>query len=299
MTDKINVYINTKNRNDYETSSKFIVNVPQNLLRLEKDEYFTLNVNGFYCFNTWFNCIDKFNNQFEIIIKNIDGDIVSKNSYELYAGNPNVNDVKNNLNTILASFITTTYDRTRNKFNFKRVLPVSNLNYSMYLNIINAEDFLGFRIKDRNKLIELPFNVEIPSNYVVNVLGDECIIIKIAGDVILSGSTIDNFGYTKYQPSNIIFIKPIDVPSNGLLKYDNEDGGDSFQYLLNNVEQISFFELSVYNQDDEPIPDFGEYILSLQFVKHKRKTNLEYLIETLVDYTKQIYLLISQIIFPR
>jgi len=34
-------------------------------------------------------------------------------------------------------------------------------------------------------------------------------------------------------------------------------------------------------------------------VKHKRKTNLEYLMETLVDYTKQIYLLISQIIFPR
>ena len=299
MTDKINVYINTKNRNDYETSSKFIVNVPQNLLRLDKDEYFTLNVNRFYCFNTWFNCIDNFNNQFEIIIKDIDGDIVSKNSYKLYEGNPNVNDVKNNLNTILSPFITTTYDRTRNKFIFKRVLPVSNLNYSMYLNIINAEDFLGFRIKDRNTFIELPFNIEISSTYVVNVLGDECIIIKIAGDVILSGSTIDNFGYTKYQPSNIIFIKPIDVPSNGLLKYDNEDGGDSFQYLLNNVEQISFFELSVYNQDDEPIPDFGEYILSLQFVKHKRKTNLEYLIETLVDYTKQIYLLISQIIFPR
>jgi hypothetical protein len=47
MTDKINVYINSKNRNTYETASKFIVNVPQNLLRLEKDEFFTLNLNGF------------------------------------------------------------------------------------------------------------------------------------------------------------------------------------------------------------------------------------------------------------
>lgn len=299
MTDKINVYINSKNRYDYETSSKFIVNVPQNLLRLEKDEFFTLNVNGFFCFNTWFNCIDNFNNQFEIIIKNNEGDIVFKNSYKLYTGNPNVADVKNNLNTILNPFITTTYDRTRNKFNFKRVLPVSNLNHSMYLNIINAEDFLGFRKKDRNILIELPYNVEISSNYVVNVLGDECIIIKIAGDVILSGSTIDNFGNIKYQPSSIIFIKPIDVPSNGLLKYNNEDGGDSFQYLLNNIEQINYFELSIYNQDDELIPDFSEYILNLQFIKHKRKTNLEVLMETLIDYTKQIYLLISQIIFPR
>lgn len=299
MTDKVNVYINSKNRSEFETSSKFVVNVPQNLLRLEKDEFFTLNVNGFYCFNTWFNCIDNFNNQFEIIIKNIEGDIVFKNSYKLYTGNPNVADVKNNLNTILNPFITTTYDRTRNKFNFKRVLPVSNLNHSMYLNIINAEDFLGYRKKDRNILIELPYNVEISSNYVVNVLGDECIIIKIAGDVILSGSTIDNFGNVKYQPSSIIFVKPIDVPSNGLLKYNNEDGGDSFQYLLNNIEQITYFELSIYNQDDEPIPDFSEYILNLQFIRHKRKTNFEVLMETLIDYTKQIYLLISQIIFPR
>lgn len=299
MTDKINVYINSKNRNESETSSKFIVNIPQNLLRLEKDEFFSLNVNGFYCFNTWFNCIDNFNNQFEIIIKNNEGNIVFKNGYKLSTGNPNVNDVKSNLNSILNLLITTTYDRTRNKFNFKRVLPVSNLNYTMYLNIINAEDFLGFRKKDRNVLIELPYNVEVASDYVVNVLGDECIIIKIAGDIILSGNTIDNFGISKYQPSNIIFIKPIDVPSNGLLKYDNEDGGDSFQYILNNNEQISFFELSIHNQDDEAIPDFSEYILCLQFVRHKRKTKLELLIETLIDYVKQIYLLISQVIFPR
>ena len=258
-----------------------------------------MNVNGVYCFNTWFNCIDNFNNQFEIIIKNNEGNIVFKNGYKLSTGNPNVNDVKSNLNSILNLLITTTYDRTRNKFNFKRVLPVSNLNYTMYLNIINAEDFLGFRKKDRNVLIELPYNVEVASDYVVNVLGDECIIIKIAGDIILSGNTIDNFGISKYQPSNIIFIKPIDVPSNGLLKYDNEDGGDSFQYILNNNEQISFFELSIHNQDDEAIPDFSEYILCLQFVRHKRKTKLELLIETLIDYVKQIYLLISQIIFPR
>jgi len=299
MTDKINVYINSKNRQDYETSSKFIVNVPQNLLRLEKDEFFSLNVNGFYCYNTWFNCIDNFNNQFEIIIKNIEGNIVFKNSYKLYVGNPNVNDVKNNLNTILNLLVMTTYDRTRNQFKFKRILPVSNINHSMYLNIINAEDFLGFRKKDRNVLIELPYNVDVVSSYVVNVLGDECIIIKIAGDIILSGNTIDNFGITKYQPSNIIFIKPIDVPSNGLLKYDNIDGGDSFQYVLNNNEQISFFELSIHNQDDEAIPDFSEYILTLQFIRHKKKTKSELLLEALIDYVKQIYLLISQVIFPR
>jgi len=299
MTDKINVYINSKNRNTYETASKFIVNVPQNLLRLERDEFFTLNVNGFYCFNTWFNCIEGFNNEFEIIIKNIDGIITYSNLYKLNTGNPNVNDLKNNLNLILTPYINITYDKIKNKFIYKRILPITDNDYVMYLNIKNAEDFLGFKKKDRSSLIELPYNIDIYSYYIVNVLGDEAIIIKIAGDIILSGNTIDNFGNIKYSPSSIIFIKAIDVPSNGLLKYNNEDSGDSFQYLLNNIEQINFFELSVYNQDDEPIPDFSEYILNLQFIKHKRITKLEVLMESLIDYVKQIYLLISQIVFPR
>ena len=59
---KINMYINSKNRDSNESSSRFKVKVPENLLRLGKNEYFTLNVNGFYCFNSWFNCINEFNN---------------------------------------------------------------------------------------------------------------------------------------------------------------------------------------------------------------------------------------------
>ena len=67
--DKINIYINSKNRDLNESISNFTVRIPQNLLRLEQGEYFTLNVNGFYCYNSWFNCIDNFNNEFHIIIK--------------------------------------------------------------------------------------------------------------------------------------------------------------------------------------------------------------------------------------
>ena len=56
--DKINIYINSKNRKENENANKFTVKIPNNLLRLNRDEYFTLNVNGFYCYNSWFNCID-------------------------------------------------------------------------------------------------------------------------------------------------------------------------------------------------------------------------------------------------
>ncbi len=297
--DKINIYINSKNRDLSEQISNFTVRIPQNLLRLSQGEYFTLNVNGFYCYNSWFNCIDNFNNEFHIIIKNIDNEVIQTYVYKLNDGNPNVNDVRTNLNNLLLNKVNITYDKQRNKFIFKRTLPVSTQQYRMYLKIINSEDFLGFYKSDRDIEILLPYLQNVYSNNIINILGDEAIIIKINGDCILAGNTVDNFGTETYEPSNIIFMKPIDVPSNGLLKYNNEDGGDSFQYRLANVEQITWFTLTVYNQDNELIPNFSDYILLLQFIRHKTEEGkIEILLNSLLDYVKQIYLMISHFLFP-
>jgi hypothetical protein len=226
-------------------------------------------------------------------------EITTVYDYTLQDGNPNVNDVRTNLNGLLLNKVVVSYDRIRNQFLYKRTLPITTDNFKMYLRIINSEDFLGFYKSDRNKLILLPYLNNIYSNSIVKISGDEAIIIKITGDCILSGNTIDNFGLTTYQPSNIIFMKPIDVASNGLLKYNNEDGGDSFQYRISNIEQITYFELSVHNQDDEFIPNFSDYILLLQFIRHKTEEGkVEVLLNTLLDYVKQIYLLISHVLFP-
>jgi hypothetical protein len=298
MNNKINVYINSKNRGNNETTSQFKVKIPDNLLRLKPTEFFTLNVNGFYCFNSWFNCLDSFNNMFEIYIYNVDGNLSEKYVYRLTTGNPTVIDIKNNLNLLLVDKIDVTYDKLKNKFIFKRILLIDDNNYTMYLNIINCEDFFGFFKSDRNKKILLPFQESIYSNSVINVNGDEAVIKKLSGDCIFDGSTIDNFGTTIYEPSNIIFMKPIDVASGGLLKYNNEDGGDSFQYKLSNVEQISGFTLSIYNQDNEPIPEFSDYILLLQFIKHDRQNKTDNILQMILDYIKQIYLLISHVVFP-
>jgi len=294
---KINMYINSKNRDSNELSSRFKVKVPENLLRLGKNEYFTLNVNGFYCFNSWFNCINEFNNIFEIAIYNSDGNLYQLNEYRLESGNPNVSDIKSNLNLLLLNMVTVTYNKIKNKFLFKRILPIDNNNFSMYLRIVNAEDFLGFYKTERGNEILLQYLINTMSSNYVNMNGDEAIIIKIAGDCVLEGNTVDNFTNNIFEPSHIIFMKPIDVPSGGLLKYDNYDGGDSFQYRLSNYEQINWYELSVYNQDNEHIPQFSDYILLLQFIKHQRKTQLESLLESILDYIKQIYLLISHVLF--
>ena len=297
--DKINIYINSKNRDLSESTSNFTVRIPQNLLRIGQGEYFTLNVNGFYCYNSWFNCIDGFNNEFHLIIKNIDNETIQTYMYRLNDGNPNVNDVKSNLNNLLLNKVIVSYDKQRNKYLFKRTLPVSTQNYTMYLKIINCEDFLGYYKSDRNVEILLPFFQNTYSHNIINILGDEAIIIKINGDCILAGNTVDNFGTETYEPSTIIFMKPIDVPSNGLLQYNNNDSGDSFQYRLANVEQITWFTLTVHNQDNELIPNFSDYIFLLQFVRHKTEDGkIESLLNTLIDYVKQIYLLISHLLFP-
>ena len=36
------------------------------------------------------------------------------------------------------------YDKIKNKFIYKRTLPITTNNFKMYLRIINSEDFLGF-----------------------------------------------------------------------------------------------------------------------------------------------------------
>ncbi len=95
-------------------------------------------------------------------------------------------------------------------------------------------------------------------------------------------------------------MKPIDVASNGLLKYNNEDGGDCFQYRLANIEQITSLLLTIHNQDDEFIPSFSDYILLLQFIRHLTKEDKTHtMLETMLDYIKQIYLIIYQIALVR
>ena len=65
--DKVNVYINSKNRAANETVSNFNVVIPDSLLLLhDKNEYWTLNVNFFSCFNNWYNCMKDFNDEFEL-----------------------------------------------------------------------------------------------------------------------------------------------------------------------------------------------------------------------------------------
>jgi hypothetical protein len=299
FSDKVNVYINSKNRSSSESVSDFNVSIPEGLLRLyNKDEYWTLNVNFFSAFNNWYNCMTDFNDSFQLIYHDNNGVEKEKLNFKLTEGNPDVYDVKNNLNRLLKNHVTVNYDKPRNLYTFKRSSIITNDRHKLYLNIINAEDFLGFTKNKRNTLIELPLLLDVYSEQPINVVGDEAITISINGDASLEGNTVDNFGTNEYVPSEIIFCQAIDVPPYSLLQYNNEDAGDSFQYRLKQVREIRNFKLTVKNQDNEIIPKMTDYVLTLQFVKHKTTDQTVTLLTQLLDYVKQMFMMIGLKIFP-
>ena len=65
---KINIYVNSKRRKSDETPSNFSVIIPDGLLKVNNDEYFTLSVNSFYCFNDFYQCNNN-SNSFNIVFR--------------------------------------------------------------------------------------------------------------------------------------------------------------------------------------------------------------------------------------
>jgi hypothetical protein len=239
-----------------------------------------------------------FNDEFELIYHNNSGVQTEVIKCKLTEGNPDVYDVKNNLNALLKNHATVNYDKPRNLFVYKRSSVTTTTRNKLYLNIINAEDFLGFPKSKRNTLIELPLLTDVFSDQPINVVGDEAITITINGDADLEGNTVDNFGSKEFVPSDIIFCQAIDVPPYALIQYNNEDAGDSFQYRLKQIREIKNFSLIVKNQDNEVIPKMTDYLLTLQFVKHKSIDKTASLLEKILDYLKQIFMMIGLEMFP-
>jgi hypothetical protein len=69
---------------------------------------------------------------FQIIIYDSSDNIID---YRLQDGNPNVNDVRTNINTLLLYKEVISYDRTKHNFIYKRTLQITTTDFKMYLKI--------------------------------------------------------------------------------------------------------------------------------------------------------------------
>ena len=117
---KLNIYVNSKSRKSDETASNFSVIIPDGLLRVNKDEYFTLSVNSFYCYNDFYQCNIN-SNYFTLIFRNNLNVVYLTQKLYLNIGNPNVYDLLSDINSKLSGYLNCTYDNIKNKIRLKSV----------------------------------------------------------------------------------------------------------------------------------------------------------------------------------
>ena len=177
---KINISANSKNRKSDETPSNFSVIIPDGLLRVNKDEYFTMSVNSFYCYNDFYQCNENCN-KFLVIAKNNSGNTAGSVDFDIPVGNPNVNDILSFINAVLkpGGVLSCAYDNVKNKFIFTRLMVQTPENYELYINPLKAGRFLGFK---NDTEIFISFDDTL-STYPININTITALSVGIDGDI--------------------------------------------------------------------------------------------------------------------
>eukprot|EP00961_Rhodomonas_salina_P201255 2714829-Rhodomonas_salina.1 len=159
------------------------------------------------------------------------------------------------------------YDEKLNKFLFKDILLQEG--YSVYLKCINSGVFFG--MDDGVENLISPEGVY--STRFINVAGYENMIIHIGGEIDIDNS-ITNIINKVFQQSQILGIIPINdiVPMDSII-YNNADGGINYNYRIHN-KIVSYFTLSITNENGVVFPQMSDNLLTLQFSRHSVKNEM-------------------------
>ena len=298
MTDKINLYINSNYRKKDETTSYLKCIVPSGLIKSYGKDYLTLSVTSFYCFNTLYQ-MDETNNEFSLVIRDTSNNLTQLLFFSLdnCVGNPNVYDIRNELNELLNGNISITYDKIKNLFLFTRTKAQSTTNHKLYLKIKTCGTFLGFSKDYNNKEIEITTD-GVFSYQPINVIYHQQLLINIDGDIQLPINNLDNKNSDVLEPSSVLFTKPIDIQKNQLIMYDNGDGNASFQYKISQKDTINQINIRITNQDNEDISTLGDWNLTLQFERHDEDIT-ESILNQIKEYIKYIFIVLGEYITRR
>ena len=287
---KINIYVNSKNRKSDETPSNFSVIIPDGLLKVNKNEYFTLSVNSFCCYNDFYQS-NANSNYFNLIFRDNTNVVYSTQKLYLKLGNPNIYDLLSDINTKLSGYLTCSYDNIKNKITYTRIYAQTSNYYTMYINAINSGCFFGLN----NNVETIILFSGSESINPININSIRALSVGIDGDISFNNNNMEsNLNNSVYKASDLIFQTAVSVPKGFLIDYQNIDGGDSFKYTLGNNDRIKYFILSVYDQDGNTITDMTDYIIHIQFTINK-KSQKEALLKSLIDYNKQSYLILGHI----
>ena len=286
---KVNLYINTKHYTKNKNPNNIVINIPAGSIKCNpKTQYIEMNIVSWIMKNDFYNT-QASNNKFEIIKKDLEDVVISSQEFQITSGNYNVYSMKDELNRLLDGLVIVSYNNTLNTYTYTR--SYENANEKLYLKSITANDFLGY---DNN--IETLLDNSSSSTNVLNMAGDELIVLELQ-NLNTKQPIYDNlfsFGSGNIVSSKVVAFLSIDQPSYHLLQYTNDDGGDSFSYIINESE-VNELHLTIKNQDKEII-DVSDYFLSLQFIIQEKHSSTMILVLKSIDSTlKQILMMFGDL----
>lgn len=302
-TRKITSFISSKNRQASESIYNFSVDYPDGVLSCKENEHMELNVLSFDMPNNMYN-INSTNDYFQITLDNgLITDIHIKH------GNYSVKTLLKEFQTIFSQnvipeasilhqffgtyadvlTIVCVYNETTNTYTFKKEidlplgieLPIA---FSLFFKPKTCGALLGM---ENNEEVEITANGMTTG--LINLIDYNKIIVHTE-NISYYYSNIENLSTISNRQflSNIIFWKSkADVPPYQLIKYNNEDGGNSFVYKVENRE-INSLILQLKNERGEFLTDAVDYMIVIQYVFYERDDTNRFL-KSIDDTIKQFF----------
>ena len=246
----ITSFIKSSNRATGENTYNFSIDFTDGVLSCDNNEYMEINVLSFDMINSMYN-INSNNNQFIIRRGTTD------TTYTIPIGNYSVKTFLTQLQELINDpHITITYNTAQNTYRLHKN-GTSQLHYLIPSKIWGLINLLPTTIYEIT-------SAGLTTGF-INLVNYSKIILRTEG-INYYYSNIENYGLRNTATlSNIIFWKTkSDVEPFSLLKYNNEDGGNSFSYKIENKE-INNISFLLKNENNEFITDAPDYMVALQF----------------------------------
>ena len=275
-TRSITSFISSKNRQSQENTYDFTIDYPDGILTCRPNEYMELNVLSFDMPNTMYN-INKKNNEFDIITPT---ETIRKTIPE---GNYSIKTFMTQLNNLIGNeFITITYNEAQNTYTFFKSYELIDI---YKIKSISIGQLIG--VMDN---VEYEIKISGFTTGLINLINYNKVIVRTE-NISYYYSNVENIRTNTNNSvisSDIIFWKSkADIEPYKILKYNNEDGGNSFVYKIEN-RQINSIVFLLRNERNEIIYDAPDYMIVIQYNFYE-KQDIKKILNSIDNTMKELY----------
>lgn len=308
---KITSFISSENRQENESIYNFSIDYQDGILSCRDNETMELNVLSFDMSNNMYN-INNTNNQFQIILNNTN----STKTFNIPNGNYSVKTLMTVINKLIKGnsilsenvlhyshylnkiSLTVSYNEAQNTYTFIPIYTIIDVDLNGVDDVSGdiPKPTIYFRPTTMGKLIGLQNNelytVNNDSGFTTGLIDliDYNKVIVHTNNISYYYSNVENLATKSNRQflSNIIFWKSkADILPYQVIKYNNEDSGNSFVYKVENRE-INSLSLELKNERGEYILDAPNYIIVIQYIFTERDESNR-LLKSIDNTIRQIF----------